>query len=150
MPEQLYVTFDRAHVRVFRERNGGGFRPSSLQLVVAMALPAGRDSYTDSETDQAGRFPRSRGLEGGMGIDERLPLEREHEKRLAGTIAELLATILREHADARWQCAAGPGLLQAVVEQLEPDVHERLERQIAKNLGHIPTEELPAHFGESR
>lgn len=157
MSEHYLVTLDAGHLRIYAEkpREPGQFTPA-LQQVEAMDFPAGRRSYTDRDTDMAGRFPSSKRqaagpgpIPGGMSIDERLSMQREEERRRAKELAAELDAFFSGRPDATWDFAAGPELNGAVLEQLSRDVRRRIKRSVAKDLVHQSAEDLRTHFQEA-
>jgi hypothetical protein len=162
MSEHYIVTLNAGHLRIFEERqNPGQFTPT-LQSVEALDFPAGRQAYTDRETDQAGRFGSSKhqsagqgapGAPGGsttgrsgMSIDERLPMQREEARRRAKELAAEIDKFFGARPEATWDFAAGPELNGAVLEQISRPVRERIKRSVAKDLVNQRTDELRAHF----
>jgi hypothetical protein len=154
MSERYIVTLDHGHLRIFEERHPPGQLSPALMQVEAMDFPAGRHSYTDRETDMAGRFPTSKnqsiggatGARTGMSIDERLPMQREEARRRARELANEVDQFFQQRPEAQWDFAAGPDLNHAVLELLSPGVRRRLRRSVAKSLVNQRVDEVRAHF----
>lgn len=158
MSDHYIVTADHAHLRIFAERRPPGQQSPALEQVEAMDFPQGKYSYTDRDTDMAGRFPASRrqapgpgnpapGLgRSGMSIDERLPMEREEERRRVKEIAAEIDAFFTPRNDASWDFAAGPQLNNAVLENVSRSVRERLRRSVSKDLVNQRVDEVRAHF----
>lgn len=149
IPDHFMVVIDRAHLRVYRVRELENSAPSQFELAESFDLPAGKQGYTDRDTDQAGRFAGSgaKGRKGGGGsIDERLPMKEEHERRLATELAEHLNRFLLAHPDATWDYAAGPALHRAVLDRLSAPSRSRLGIALVKELIHQSPAQLRAHF----
>jgi hypothetical protein len=144
-PEHYVVVLDRAHLNIYQVKDGDHATRVRFEPVEAMHLPAGRRHYTDRDSDQAGRFGARIGP-AGASIDERLPMQNEHERGLAADLAERLGRFLMEHDHATWDYAAGPALHRAVLDRLPPAARARLERALAKELVHQSPAELEAHF----
>ena len=158
MSEHYIVTIDRGHLRIYAERTTPGQSTLGLEQVEAMDFPLGKQSYTDRDTDQAGRFQGSKhqgaGPGGptarqGMSIDERLPMEREESRRRAKEIAAAIDAFLKTRPDASWDFAAGPELNGAVLELISPAVRQRVRRSIAKDLVNQRVDEVRAHFAKN-
>lgn len=159
MTEHYIVTLDHAHLRIYEERHPVGQHHPALTEVVAMDFPAGKQSYTDRDSDMAGRFPTSKsqglgpsapaGARTGMSIDERLPMQREESRRRAAELAAEVDRFFQQRPGARWDFAAGPDLNNAVLAMISPGVRDRLRRTLAKGLVKQPAEELRAHFAAS-
>lgn len=158
MSEHYIITVDHGHLRIYAERHPPGQQSPALEQVEAMDFPAGKNSYTDRETDVAGRFPGSKknvagpgnpsGQPGrtGMSIDERLPMQREEERRRVKDLAAEVEAFLVGRPEASWDFAAGPALHNAVLELLSRSVRERLRRSVSKDLVNQRVDEVRAHF----
>jgi hypothetical protein len=142
--EHFVILADRASVRILAEDRPRG-RAASLRAVQVKPLPEGHEEYFERDTSPQGRFPGNTRV-GGMSIDERLPMQREQERRLIRRIATTITDFLREHPTASWDLAAGAPLLRAVVDELDAAVRGRLRRTVAKELTNLPPEALPPHF----
>jgi hypothetical protein len=152
MSEHYIITLDHGHLRIYLERIAPGQFTPSLEPMEMMDFPAGRHSYSDRDTDMAGRFP-SAGVPGqadtghrGMSIDERLPMQREENRRRARELASMVESFLEQRAEASWDFAAGPDLNHAVLELLSPPVRRRLRRSVPKDLVNQRLDEVRAHF----
>jgi hypothetical protein len=155
MSEHFIVTLDHGHLRIYAERQGPGQFAPSLEQVEAMDFPLGRQSYTDRDTDMAGRFGSSKqqgpgaGLptgRQGMSIDERLPMQREESRRRAKELAAEIDAFFGGRPDATWDFAAGPELNGTVLELISPAVRQRVRRSVAKDLVNQRVDEVRAHF----
>lgn len=144
-PLHFVAVLDRAHLHIYRLREDDEPARAQFELAESFELPAGREHYTDRDTDQAGRF-RARIGPGGASIDERLPMQTEQERRLAAELADHLERFLVERSDATWDYSAGPGLHQAVLDRLSPSVRSRLEVALVKELVHQTPAQLRSYF----
>lgn len=145
MNDHYVVTLDRGHLRIYAEHQEPGQTPR-LSIVEAMDFPQGKQSYTDRQSDQAGRFPGSKGRPGGMSIDERLPMQREEERRNVSVLAQEMETFLQSRPGATWDFAAAPELSNAVIEALSIETRRRLKRALPKDLVNQTSEDVRAHF----
>ncbi len=158
MSEHYIVTADHGHLRIYAERHPPGQQSPALEQVEAMDFPGGKNTYTDRETDMAGRFASSKrqspgpgqpagGLgRTGMSIDERLPMQREEDRRRAREVAAQIEAFFSARIDASWDFAAGPEMNNAVLEQLSKQVRDRLRRSVSKDLVNQRADEVRAHF----
>lgn len=155
MNAHYIVLADHAHLRVFSERTEPGQATPTLEEVFAMEFAAGRTGYTENDTDMAGRFQNSNqqqaaagapGARAGMSIDERLPMQREHERRNLDDVAREIDVFLKLRPNASWDFAAGPGAHNALLERLSPPVGDRLQRSLPKDLVNQPVGELVERF----
>ena len=155
MSEHYIVTADQGHLRIYAERHPPGQFSPSLELVESMDFPGGKHSYSDRDTDVAGRFSSSKNQGAGSGmptgrqgmsIDERLPMQREESRRRAKEVAGEIDDFLQQHPDAQWDFAAGPELNNTVLELLSSAVRKRLRRTVSKDLVNQRVDEVRAHF----
>lgn len=155
MSEHYIVAVDHGHLRIFAERKPPGQATPGLDPVESMDFPAGKRSYTDRDTDMAGRFASSKHqgaapggptARTGMSIDERLPMQREESRRRAKELAAEIDVFFQRRPDATWDFAAGPELNSAVLDLLSPAVRKRVRRSVTKDIVNQRTNELRAHF----
>jgi hypothetical protein len=143
--EHFVAVLDRAHLAIYQARNGGRASRARFERVETVNLPAGTQGYTDRDSDQAGRFGARVGPGGGS-IDERLPMQNEHERRLAAELATRLGQFLEKHPGATWDYAAGPAMHRAVLDRLPRHVLDRLGVAVHKEFTHQTAAELEAYF----
>jgi hypothetical protein len=148
MVDHHYVVLNRTQIQIYRERTEPGYPPGCV-LVASFGFPEAHRSYTDNDSDQAGRFPAGVAAHNGMNIDERLPMQEEHERRDAAALATTLERFLRDFPQSRWDYAAGPALHYAVLERLSPAVRAGLDRSLQKDLTKAPAHEIATHFDEA-
>lgn len=149
--EHFIILADHASLRIFVEDRAPGQRTPTLRALQTQLFPEGKESYAGRDTSQQGRFPNSsrRGGAPGQGIDERLPMQQEQERRLVALIAAALTSFLRQHPQATWDFAAGPDLHNAVLETLEPGPRRNLRKVLAKDLSRQPLSSLRVHFASA-
>ena len=155
MNNHYIIVADHGHLRIFEQRKAPGQTSPSLVEVQSLDFPQGRASYTNNDSDMAGRFQSSSQpgagagaplARGGMSIDERLPMQRETDRRANSDLAESIDEFLLKSPTASWDFAAGPTVHNAVIEKLAPQTRSRLRRSIPKDLVNQPTKQLLAHF----
>ncbi len=156
MPDHYFITADHGHIRIFQVSQATGQHEPSLSQVEAMDFPAGRQSYVDRDTSMAGRFRSSKhqaaGPAGaipgraGMSIDERLPMQREEERRRTRDVADEIEAFLTARPDATWDFAGAAAFHRSVVGQLTPQLRQRLRHTIEKDLVNQPNDELRARY----
>ena len=155
MSEHYIVAVDHGHLRIFAERKPPGQKTPALDRVQAMDFPAGKHSYSDRDTDMAGRFagsknqapgPGSPNARAGMSIDERMPMAREEARRRARELAAEIDAFFQRRPQATWDFAAGPELNGVVLELLSPSVRQRIRRSVTKDIVNQRIDEVRAHF----
>ena len=143
------VVLNRAQLRIYQEERAEEGVGGPLHLAESFDLPAGKQNYTDRDTDQAGRFSGGKGRQSAGGsIDERLPMLEEHQRRTASELSTRIEAFLQKHPRASWDFAAGPALHHAVLDALTPPVRQRLRQAIHKDVVKQPLPELRARFEE--
>ena len=155
MNSHYIVIADHSRVRIFAEHSLPGQTTPGLEEVFAMDFAQGRSSYTDNDTDMAGRFqgsrqqgaaPGSPTARAGMSIDERLPMQREAHRRAVAEISRAIDSFLDMRPDSSWDFAAGPSMHNAILERLPSSVRSRLRTSLAKDLVKQPVAELRERF----
>ena len=147
MSEHYFVIMDHRHFKVFKLDQKLEQRSPSLRLVESIDLVDDHGQYTRRESDQAGRFPGSKGNgTSGMSIDERLPMQEEYERRLVEQLALRTEAFLRDHPDCNWSFAAGANLNSALLRRLGPGFKTNLRENLQKDLGNLPVPQLLNHF----
>jgi hypothetical protein len=155
MSEHFVITADHGHLRIFQQREAPEQSTAALDEIQAEDFPAGLRGYVQRDTDMAGRFQSSahqgRGpgaptARQGMSVDERLPMQREEERRQLRDLAAGIEQFLSQHPTATWDFAAGPEIHHAVLEALSPAVRGRLGKTVTKDLVHQPAADLIGHF----
>ncbi len=158
MNTHYIVVADHGHLRIFSERSSPGQFTPGLDEVHAMDFPQARMSYVDNDSDMAGRFQSSKHqgaapgaptARTGMSIDERLPMQREAERRQADDVARAIDAFLEGQPNATWDFAADPSVHNAILDHLSPQTRFRLRSSVAKDLVNQPTSELLGHFPRS-
>lgn len=149
MNERYVVAVNRGSIRIYQHEQPPGQMTPGYRPVQSLDVPAGRMSYNQNDTDQAGRFPSNPQQGGnyrGMSIDERLPMQRENEKRVIEDVAREVETFLAAHPGAEWDFAAPPGVHHAVLDNLSDGVKQRLRLALTKDLTNLPVPELREHL----
>ncbi len=126
-------------------------RGRKLERVEEMVFPEAHGRFSNRLTDQLGRFS----ILGGVGPAkstqqsdyETLPALAETERRLTRLLAEKIAGILHRERTEQWYFAAAPEIHDAVLEEIEPALRERLKRNVRADLVKTPPGELLARFG---
>jgi len=156
MSDHYIVIADHGHLRIFLQRQEPEQMSPGLTEVQGLDFPNGRQSYVENESDVAGRFQGSKQQGAGpgapvarmgMSIDERLPLQREEERKRILDVSSRIEQFLKAAStDATWDFAAPPSVHNAVLDALSPQVRARLQKQMTKDLVNQPVSQLLSHF----
>ena len=123
-------------------------RGRKLDVIEEMEFPEAHGHFIDKVTDMAGRFPVTAGPGPGtaMAHGEALSAELETQRRLIKLIAERIAAILNSERPEYWHFAANTGVHQAILNELAPELRERVVRHVHADLTKVPASEVLAHF----
>lgn len=123
-----------------------------MDLIDEMEFPEAHGRFVDKVTDMAGRFPVTGGPGQGMAMSrgEALTAEIETQRRLVKLIAERIASVLNSERPEYWHFAANPGVHQAILDELAPELRDRAVRHVHADLTKVPAAEVLAHFTAAR
>ena len=128
---------DKRHARIL-ETQGPGTGLAQLPGHVLEApepLP-----YSDDE---------GRALAGNTGAKSRMDKRIEHTPEsieFVRKIIEILTTAHRQGEFDHLLICAAPSMLGLMRQYLPEELHKIVKRELAKDLVHIPTDDLPSHF----
>ena len=103
----------------------------------------------DKVTDLSGRFPRRTGAQhttGAMSDGERHNIELESRKRLVRQLAQRLNTLARSKEVERCLLAASREINHQLMEELEPPVRAKIEKNVQADLTKLEQAEILRHF----
>lgn len=143
-PTSLIIVTDRGTLKAYKV-NETPTRGPSLQLVQAFDTTDAHGRYQDKMTDQAGSFP-SGAAPGQNSIAERTGIETENDRRIVKQLADSIVEVVQREGRDGWSFAAPASIHSAVVDQLPPDVRDRIVEHVKSDLVKIETSKLPGHF----
>jgi hypothetical protein len=98
-------------------------------------------------SDMAGRFGRGAGKgEAGMDSGERHTIELEKGKKLIKMIAENIDALIISEKCEKWYLAAGEKINRQIIENLRPEVKDKLEKNVTADLTKIDKSKILSHF----
>lgn len=133
----LVVVTDRGHFHAYRSQDDG-----SLSKVDAMQMNEALDKLSDQVTDQAGGFSAHESHGQGNSTGERLPLEAELEARSIRKIGERIKELYNEQPFDHWGLIAAAEINNAILDQVDPPLREKLSVNLKRNLTNESPEEL--------
>ena len=140
---------DLGCLKAYRVETGPLNRSPRLELVGEFNSADAHDRLVDKVTDLAGRFPRSQGGPngpGGMSGGERHNIELESRKRLVRQLAQRLNALVRDPEVAHCLLAASLEINRSLLEELEPLVRAKIQKNIHADLTKVERGELLRHF----
>jgi len=147
-PTSLIIVTDRGTLKAYKV-NQTPTRGPSLRLVQAFDTTDAHGRYQDKMTDQAGSFP-SGAAPGPNSIAERTGIETENDRRIVKQLADSIVDVVNREGMDGWSFAAPASIHSAVVEQLSPDVRDRIVEHVKSDLVKIEPSKLPGHFRSLR
>jgi hypothetical protein len=148
MKNTLLVVADLGGYKAFRLDNNQLNRAPRLELLEQYENPDAHGRIVDRVSDLSGRFPRGTGMKAGgaMADGERHNIELESRKRLVRHLAQRLNALARNPEIDRCLLAASREINHQLLNELEPQVRGKVEKNVPANLTKIDQGDLLQHF----
>ena len=149
MKNTLVVVADLARFKAFRLENTDVQRTPRLELLEEFMNEDAHGKLVDKVTDLSGRFPRGGARAAGscaMSDGERHNIELEMRKRLVKQLAQHFNSLARERGVERCFLAASREINHALLDELEPQVRAKIEKNVPANLTKMERVELLSYF----
>jgi len=149
MKNTLVVVADLACLKAYRLENNHPHKSLRLELVEEFNNAEAHEKMGDKVSDLSGRFPRRTGAQhttGGMSDGERHNIELESRKRLVRQLAQRLNGLMRGKEIERCLLAASREINHQLLDELEPQVRAKIEKNIPVDLTKLDRAEIMGHF----
>ena len=149
MKNTLIVVTDLGCFKAFRLENHHLHPTRHLTLVEEFNNADAHGKLVDKVTDLSGRFPRSSGMAGARGAmsdGERHNIELESRKRLVRQLAERFNVLARGPEVECCLLAASREINHQLLEELEPAVRAKIEKNVPADLTKLERAEILRHF----
>jgi hypothetical protein len=148
MNDTLLVVADLGGFKAFKLENNHLHRAPRLEFLEQFAMTEAHGRLVDRVSDLSGRFPRGTGTKAGgaMSDGERHNIELESRKRLVRQLARRLNTLARSAEIERCFLAASKEINHQLLEELEPQVRAKIEKNIPADLTKLERTEILRHF----
>ncbi len=149
MKNTLLVVADLGCFRAFRLENHQPNKSPRLELVEEFTNAGAHGKLVDKVTDLAGRFPRRTSAPStawAMSDGERHNIELESRKRLVRQLAQRLNALVRGTDVERCLLAASREINHQLLEELEPQVRAKIEKNVPADLTKLERAEILRHF----
>ena len=149
MKKTLVVVADLGVFKAYRLDNGRPNRTPRLTLLEEYNNAGAHERLVDRVTDLSGRFPRSSGapnLSGAMSDGERHNIELEQRKRLVRQLAQRLNSLMRSDDVEHCYLAASREINHPLLDELDPAVRVKIEKNLSADLTKTDKSELLRHF----
>jgi len=123
-------------------------RSPRLEFIEEFHNPAAHGRLVDKVSDLSGRFPRGTGLKGGgaMADGERHNIELESRKRLVRQLAQRVNVLARSQDIERCFLAASKEINHQLVEELDPVVRAKVEKNVPADLTKTERADIMSFF----
>jgi hypothetical protein len=149
MKNTLVVVMDLGCLKAFRLENHHPEQTPRLELVEEINSADAHEKLGDRVTDLSGRFPGRAGVANGRGSmsdGERHNIELESRKRLVRQLAQRLNALARGQDIERCLLAASREINHQLLEELEPQVRAKIEKNVPADLTKLDRAEILLHF----
>lgn len=144
----LLVVADRGGLKAFRVEPNPTPRAPRLRQVQNLDLTISHGRYADKVTDQAGRFGvnAAAGAPGAGGAAEHTTIELENSRRAIKQVAEQIVAVVKQEKTEGLLLAAPALMNTALIEELPPDLRNRLVENVSADLRRTDVAKLVSHF----
>ena len=149
MKNTLVVVADLGCFKAFRLETHHPNQMPHLELVEEFNSTDAHNKLVDKVTDLAGRFPHSAGAantRGARSDGERHNIELESRKRLVRQLAQRFNELARGPEVERCLLAASLEINHQLLEELEPPVRAKIEKNLPADLTKLERAEILRHF----
>ena len=144
--DRLIIAVDLGHFKAYKVSTDSPGRPK-IQLVESYDSIERHGKLSEKVTDGAGRFGVGGGKNGAAkGYGEPHNIELEAEKKAAKLIAKDIVTIIGREGIKKWWFAAAHKLNSLIMENLDPDIKAKMDKNINSNLTKTNKSEILKHF----
>jgi hypothetical protein len=145
MKNTLIVLADLGCLKAFRVVNTQLQRTPHLELIEQFDSPEAHGKLGERVSDLSGRFPRGTGR-GAMSDGERHNIELEQRKRLVRQLAQRFNALARDNEFERCLLAASREINHQLLEELDPQVRAKIEKNVPADLTKVERAEILKHF----
>jgi hypothetical protein len=148
MKNTLVVVADLGCFKAFKLENTQLYRTPRLALLEQFDNPEAHGRLVEKVSDLSGRFPRGTGLKaaGAMSDGERHNIDLELRKRLVRQMAQRLNTLAGSQEVERCLLAASKEIHHQLLDELEPHVRAKIQKEIPADLTKLESGEILRHF----
>jgi hypothetical protein len=150
MKNTLVVVTDLGCLKAFRLENSQLNRTPRLELIEEFQNPEAHGKLLEKVSDLSGRFPRGsgafNGAGGAMADGERHNSELESRRRLVRQLAQRLNRLARNREVECCLVAASKEINHQLLDELEPQVRAKVEKNVSADLTKLDQAEILRHF----
>jgi len=144
--DRLIIAVDLGHFKAYKVSTEPPASPK-IQLVESYDSVEGHGKLSEKVSDGAGRFGVGGGKNGApKGYGEPHNIELEAEKKAAKLIAKDIVAIIGREGIKKWWFAAANKLNSLIMENLDPEIKAKMDKNINSNLTKTNKSEILKHF----
>jgi len=144
--DKLIIAVDLGHFKAYKVSTDSPGSPR-IQLIESYDSIAGHGKLSEKLSDGAGRFALNGGKNGSAkGFGEAHNITLETEKKTARLIAKDITAIIGREGVKKWWFAASDKMNSLVIENLDPDIKAKMDKNINSNLTNTKKAEILKHF----
>ena len=144
--ERLIIAVDLGHFKAYKVSTDSPGSPK-IHLIESYDSIEGHGKLSEKVSDGAGRFGVGGGKNGAAkGDGEPHNIELEAEKKAAKLIAKDITAIIGREGIKKWWFAAANKLNSLILDNLEPDLKAKMDKNINSNLTKTNKSEILKHF----
>ena len=130
------------------DNNRPANRAPRLEFLEQFDNPSAHGHLVDKVSDLSGRFPRGNGAKAGgaMADGERHNIELESRKRQVRQMAQRLNSLARNQEIDRCFLAASKEINHQLLEELDPGVRLKIEKNVPADLTKLERADILSHF----
>lgn len=144
--DRLIIAVDLGHFKAYKVSTDSPGSPK-IKLVESYDSIEGHGKLSEKVSDGAGRFSEGGGKNGAAkGYGEPHNIELEAEKKAARLIAKDIVAIIAREGTKKWWFAAANKLNSLIMENLDPGIKAKMDKNINSNLTKTNKSEILKHF----
>jgi len=143
--KKIIIVADLGHFKAY-EVSRNPMESPRIELKKSYDIIEAHGRLGDKLSDGAGRFGMTGGKKGIKGYGEPHNMKLEMKRKLIKQISKEINELIKKTKPSRWHLAASKGINKQIIENLEPSVRERLDKNISADLTKKHKSEILDYF----
>lgn len=144
--DKIIIAVDLGHFKAYKVTKQE-HESAKIHLIESYDSIEAHGKLSDKLSDTAGRFGVGGGKNGAAkGYGEPHNIELEMERKATKLIASDINAIIRKEGSPKWYLAASTMINSQILDNLDPDVKAKLDKNIMSNLTKIEKSDIMKHF----
>ena len=144
--DKVIIAADLGHFKVYKVTKQEHESPK-IQLIESYDSLEAHGKLSDKLSDTSGRFAMGGGKNGAAkGYGEPHNIELEMEKKAARLISNDINAIIKKEGSPKWYLAASKMINSQILDNLDPGVKAKLDKNIMSNLTNTDKSDIMKHF----